>query len=350
MWKCFHASKEILEDKGEMKERIKWIDVVKCFGIYGIYVLHFGELAGKSYPFLLTHLVALFFVAAGCMENYNQETNFFKYFIKKFKTIMIPFWVFAAIAAVVTIIYSNCDTTLVGGMVKEVGLGVIRNTYQAAALWFLTCLFVMQLMFFFIRKIKLKLLIIVIGLIMYLVGVYVLNPSPMWYPSWPYNIDSAIFYMIFYAIGYIGFPYVVKLFKRDTTAKKIGFGVSGILAIAYAVSNYFGIDYFAYLNLPNAVLIFIPIVNTCIVIWAFFVIACMLEDVEILNSIGRNSLYLCGCEYAVKTIATSFVGIIGYNLVLPNPLSVYIYSAILLVLANKYFVPIEQYIVKKIVK
>lgn len=333
-----------------MNERIKWIDIIKCFGIFGIYMGHFGELAGRSYAFALTHFIAMFFVAAGCMENYNKETNFIKFFVKKIKTIMVPFWVFSALAAVITIVYTNGDSSLVGGAVKEVGLGVIRNTYQAAALWFLTCLFVMQIMFFFIKKIKLKLLIIVLCFVMYLVSVYVLDPSPMWYPSWPYNVDSALYYMIYYAIGYVGFPYATKLFKNDTRAKKIGFGVSGILSIAYAVSNYFGVDHFGYMNLPNVFVIFLPIINTCIVIWAFFIIARMLEDVDILSEIGRNSLYLCGCEYVVKTIATCFFAILGFNLVLPNPLSVYIYSAILLVLANKYVVPFEKYIIKKILR
>ncbi len=333
-----------------MNERIKWIDVVKCFGIFGIYLLHFGELAGRSYSFALSHMVAMFFLAAGCMENYNKETNFLKYFVKKIKTIMIPFWVFALIAGIVTLIYTNQDFSFVKGMVKEVGLGVIRNTYAAATLWFLTCLFVMQLMFFFIKKIHLKALMIVLCLVLYLISISVMNPSPLWNPSWPYNVDSAISYLIYYAIGYVIFPYVVKLFQLDTKGKKIGFFVSGVIAIWYAVLNYMGIDPFSYIGMPEVFIVFIPVINSVIVTWAFFVIARMLEDVDIFSEIGKNSLYLCGCEYVVKTIATCFFGIIGFSLVLPNPLSVYIYSAILLVLANKYFVPIEKYFIKKILR
>lgn len=333
-----------------MNERIKWIDIVKFFGIYGIYVLHFGELAGRSYIFLLTHLVPLFFIVAGCMENYNKETNFFRYLIKKIKTIMVPFWVFAAIAAIVTFIYSNYDSMFVGGMITEIGLGVIRNTFPAASLWFLTCLFVMQLMFFFIKKFKLKVLVIVVCLVFYMISINLINPSPLWYPSWPYNVDSAFFYIICYAVGYVAFPHAIKLFQLDTKGKKIGFYISGIIAILFAVCHYFGIDVFSYLNLPYVCILFVPIINSLIVAWAFFVVARVLEDIEIFSEIGKNSLYLCGCEYVVKTIATSFFGIIGYSPVLPNPLSVYIYSAILLVLANKYIVPIEKYIINKIIK
>ena len=333
-----------------MNERIKWIDVVKCFGIFGIYVLHFGEQAGRSYPFYLVHFVALFVIAAGCMENYNRETNFTKYLVKKIKTIMIPFWVFAAIAAVVTFIYCNHDHNYVGGVVLEVGLGVIRNTYPAASLWFLTCLFVMQMMFFFMKKIAFKPLIIVIAIVMYLFSVYGLNPSPMWYPTMPYNVDSAMYYMIYYAIGYCAFPYLVKLFALDTKAKKIGFGVAGVIGVIYSMYAYLGIDAFSYIKIQGVLVVLLPILSSCGVAWTVFVIARLVQDVEIFSEIGKNSMYLCGCEYVVKKLATCFFGILGFSLVLPEPLSVYIYSTILLVFANKYIVPIEKYIVKKIVK
>lgn len=333
-----------------MNERIKWIDIVKFFGIFGIYMGHYGELAGKSYAFALTHLIALFFFASGCMENYSRETHFGKYVIKKIKTIMIPFWLFGALATVVTLIYGNYDFQYVKGAIKEVGLGVIRNTFPAASLWFLTCLFVMQLMFFFVRKVRIKILMVVLGVVMYLIAVYVITPSPMWYPTWPYNVDSALYYMIYYIIGYCVFPYVMKLFVLDTKGKKIGVGISGILASVYAICSYFGIDPFSYMNLPSEVIIFLPIISSCIVTWALFVCARLVEDIDVLSNLGKNSLYLCGCEYIVKTLATCFFGIVGFNLVLPNPLSVYIYAAILLLFANKYIVPIEKYILKKIVK
>jgi len=333
-----------------MNERIKWIDIAKCFGMYGIYVLHFGELAGRSYPFLMTHVVPLFFLTAGCMETYNKETNFFKYLVKKIKTIMVPFWVFAAIAIVITFIYCNYDSTSVFRVCVEVGYGVIRNTFVAASLWFLTCLFVMQIMFFFIKQLRLKVLIIAVGFILYVISLNVINPSPLWCPSWPYNVDSALFYMIFYAIGYVAFPYVVKLFELDTKAKRIGFGISGVLAVVYSIYAYLGIDLFSYLPFVNAMVIILPILSSCVVIWGFFVIARLVEDVDLFSKIGRNTLYLCGCEYVVKTLGTCLFAIIGYEIFLPNPLSVYIYSAILIVFANKYIVPIEKYIINKIVK
>ena len=45
--------------------RIAWVDVFKFLGIWAIYIGHFGEAAGKVYPFVFTYHVPMFFFAAG---------------------------------------------------------------------------------------------------------------------------------------------------------------------------------------------------------------------------------------------------------------------------------------------
>ena len=71
-------------------KRIRWIDIAKFFGIFAIYIGHFSEAAGKSFYFVFTHHVALFFFISGCMEIFNKEQNFMKYLVKKIKTILPP--------------------------------------------------------------------------------------------------------------------------------------------------------------------------------------------------------------------------------------------------------------------
>lgn len=56
-----------------MKNRINWVDIIKFFGIFTIYLGHFGEVAGLGYGFVYSHHVPLFFLVSGCMEIYNQE-------------------------------------------------------------------------------------------------------------------------------------------------------------------------------------------------------------------------------------------------------------------------------------
>ena len=89
----FRAVKKFKENHGrvEKRVRVKWIDVLKCIGIFEIYLGHFGEAAGKLYPFVFTHHVPLFFFISGCVENYNKDAVW-KTVQKKFITLLVPFY------------------------------------------------------------------------------------------------------------------------------------------------------------------------------------------------------------------------------------------------------------------
>ena len=73
-----------------MQERIKWINMAKFFGIFAIYVGHFGAAAGNAYDFVFAFHVPLFFFLSGCTERLSSEKNLGKYLMKKVKTILLP--------------------------------------------------------------------------------------------------------------------------------------------------------------------------------------------------------------------------------------------------------------------
>ena len=54
-------------------KRIAWIDVLKCIGIYEIYLGHYTTAAGWAYSFVFSHHVALFFFVAGAMEMQSKQ-------------------------------------------------------------------------------------------------------------------------------------------------------------------------------------------------------------------------------------------------------------------------------------
>ena len=88
--------------------------------------------------------------------------------------------------------------------------GATRNTFFAAPLWFFTCLLVIEVAFEFIKRIKYKLGILIIGAALFIFAVKVLAP-----PRALYNVDSAAYYCIYYVIGYVTFPYINKLLTGE---------------------------------------------------------------------------------------------------------------------------------------
>lgn len=338
-------------EKQKCKNRIQWIDVAKFFGIFSIYLGHFGELAGKSYQFVFQFHVPLFFFISGCMENFNTEKNIYRYSIKKFQNIMVPYWLFCFISSIIRIVMENLEMSGIKEILIKIGQGTVRNSFFNGSLWFLTCLFVIEVLFQFIKLLRSRFLIVCAGLCMFMIAECVITPRPFAEPHWFYNVDSAFYYMIYYAIGFTVFPEVIKIFKMDTMGKKAGLLISGLLAFLYSCLLFEGIDLYIEVggvkNIP-IVRYVLPIFKAMTVIWFFLSISYLCKDIDFFNKIGRNTLYLCGSEYIVKSLMQNLLAIVGFGITIGSPLSAYLYVGILLYIANRYLVPAEKKILSKL--
>lgn len=331
-----------------MKERIKWLDVAKAIGIFLVYLCHFNS-AGRGYTFSHTCSVQFFFFISGCAENLSKEENALKYIFKKFKTVLVPAYFFALLSVAVHVIEYNLDYATVQHTLILIAYGMIRNAFFAQTLWFLTCLFVMQIMFFFIKKLGNKFVILGVALSLYIFYVRFLPLLKTSEVGWSYNADYALYYMIYYAIGYVAYPYIVELFKLDTFKRKIVFGVSGTASLYYTLRFFFGVDLYSSIPWPSVAYYFTPILVTGTIIWACMIVARVMQDVKGLDEIGKNTLYLCGNEWIVKTLVVHFFAIFGIGIGFYSPIQMYIYIGILLIVVCKFLTPIEKYILKKIV-
>ncbi len=332
-----------------MRERVKWVDIAKFLGVFAIYLGHFGEATGYAQSFVFEYHVALFFLLSGCMSTYDTETNFGRFVVKKIKTIMVPYWLFCLMTIAVSMIGNNLDVATLGQMFLCVAQGTIRLSYFSGALWFLTCLFVMELIFKLFKYFKAKWFMLAICLILFVVAEKVIDPRPILMPHWYYNLDSAFYYIVYYAIGFIAYPYIQKLFKMDTLQKRVVFTVTGILSFAYAIIVFLGQDFVA----PKLVAIpyigiFVPIIKALILIWFNLTVAKLLEGIKLFEKIGRNTLYLCGNEYMLKTLIPCMMNIFGLTMELLSPFHCYLYVIVLLLAGVQFVIPAEQRIARAV--
>lgn len=331
-----------------MEKRIKWLDVCKFFGIFAIYLGHFGSVTGYSVDYVFRFHVALFFFVSGCIETFNKETNVLKYTVKKIRDIMIPFWFFSVVSIFVCILEQNISSIFIGDFFKVVLQGAVRNQFVAASLWFLSCLFVMEILFFLIKQIKNKAIIIIICLALHFVAANVLNPSPIVNPSWYYNVDSALYFIVFYALGYVFFPAIYRLFQLDTLKKRIIFAVSGIITFLYSAFTFVYIDVLAVFKTSPALSVFTSLLSAILLIWFWLVMAKLCENSKALARVGQYTLYLCGSEYIIKALVPAIISLLGITVTISSPLAAYIYTGVLLALAYKYLVPIERICITQI--
>ena len=325
-----------------MRERVKWLDTAKAIGIFLIYLGHCGTYAGYARQFVFTHHVPFFFFLSGCAARLSPGESVCVTIRKTVKGILIPWLFFVTISLAVHTVKFNAPTWLVAENIKLIARGTVRNTF-VAGLWFLTCIAVVRIGFATLLKIlRNHAVIFLLCLGMHFAADFLLPMRPIHAPSWPYNTDSALYYMVYYATGYMVFPFVNRALNAANTKEKLGLLASTAISAVYAVCLFFGKDLLCSLPLDGYLRIIHNIAQPMLVIWLYLVVAKMLEEIECFQKIGRNTLYLCGSEYYADVILKAMLAMVGFGVTYQTPLCAYIYAVILLSVTMHVVVPWDK--------
>ena len=163
-----------------------------------------------------------------------------------------------------------------------------------------------------------------------------------------YNIDSVCYYILFYALGYYGFEPIQHLLDwENPIKKKLSIGIGSVLFI-YASMLFFGKDVLAQISTNTVMNLVCPVLRAVFVIILILIVSRALENFDLLSSIGKNTLFLCGSEHLIKLFVPLCAQIIGLSTSIPNPLATYIYTFFLLVICNKTLVPLEKALFKEL--
>jgi len=136
-----------------MKNTIAWINGLKTFGIIAVIL---GHMNNPFNEFIFSWHMPLFFMLAGFFIKINASLK--ELIIKDWERLMIPYFIFAALAIVVETLkrwalhreslnYINELKNIVIWMDME----HLSNSY-AFVLWFLPALFLAKLMFYIVKK------------------------------------------------------------------------------------------------------------------------------------------------------------------------------------------------------
>ena len=330
-----------------MEKRVEWIDTAKFFGMFFIYLGHFGPDAGYAYPWVFSFHVALFFFLSGCLENYNRRGLLKNLWHKAVHT-LLPFYLFGLLSIVYEIITENSLAVLPESL-RILALGGVRNSIAfGGGLWFLSCLFVIQVIFSLLKKIRFKILILAICLGLFLVAEFIIDPRPVVSPHWYYNLDSAFYYLIFYFFGWFTYPLINHLLSSRQKPLQILKAVITIVCLIYSVILFFGKDLLAGVSALHPLLrSFCGLITPLFSIWLVVYFSYLLPG-KLLKHIGSNSLYMCGNEFIIKSLIPLVLALIGLPLAINTPIQAYIYSFVLLFIVDKLFVPWEKPLLEKL--
>jgi len=175
------------------KTRIDWIDIAREYGILLVIFAHYG--IGRFGYWIYSFHIPLFFVLSGYV--FNSRGDFKSFLLRKIKGLLIPYVALSIPISLFTA-YSPVGVDNRQPFGQCVLKFVIQNRHTT--LWFMTCLFLTNIIFFFLTKIDNKIIMTVIVLGMAIVGVVYYK---MGRGSLPWNVDVCFTSAPFFLGGYL---------------------------------------------------------------------------------------------------------------------------------------------------
>lgn len=319
-------------------KRISYIDTAKCISILLVVLWHYTSNANVEFwskPGLLIFRMPLFTFISGLFFKDNDSVlNFIK---RKANSLLIPFAFFyllisfllANIAAVKNFGWSAFKLELLWAFLLEKGFWDIP-------LWFLWCLFLVNVVFYIIctiakRKRNYYAFIIAISLI--ICGTIGYSCS-YWHINILANIDSAFSLVPFFGLGFLMNRYTNIL--KTTKFDKYSF----VLAISLFILTYkLTYDYGFYYTNNFKVNAFILYFCGTTGIMSVMCLAKVLSKVHLLSHIGRFSLVLLIIHMPLKiTIFTivDYFKLPGYLSLAVAMIIIILFDLSLIPLLNKY--------------
>lgn len=260
-------------EKAIVNKRIDWIDCAKAIGILCIVIDHsLAQCKLKLYLLsLFSFIVPLFFVLSGMVFSTKKYNDFKGFLITQVKRIMVPYFIFGLFSLLIFFLLGNFASERLGMSIsqKEYWWYLLGLLYGDASngllienqpLWFLPCLFITKIIFYFIDKMinkKKKYLIVFFAAFL----LSAINMSWLKLTALPFGAQTALNMSSFFTLGLLIKEYNTKKSIKIHDYKDLLFGIiflvtgcsGGFLnvqidyitsyygnAILFLVSGYFG--------------------------------------------------------------------------------------------------------------
>lgn len=277
--------------------RVNWIDIAKGIGMFFVVLGHQFMIPEELSTWIYSFHMPLFFFLSGFV--YRQSTSSLKEILKKkMRTLILPYFFIAIVTYVYWLFIGRNfggDALLNISPLKPLlgifySIGVDYWLVFNTPIWFLTCLFCVEVIYDLIcRYLKNPLTILFVLLVSSLVGYTLLKLN---IPRLPWGLNIAFFAIIFYGIGnFLKKSYLYKQFLQIKSRYTFF-----ALAIAFVFINYF-ISYYngrVDMNSGQYGNIFLFYSSAIFGIGAVIISAKFLEQSRLLLYFGKRTLIILG--------------------------------------------------------
>lgn len=342
------------------KKRIVWIDNARAFGIMAVFFGHIIEQIFLSYSpkahlqFKLVYSfhIPLFFILSGFFAK-QHDLRFLSYLKGKFQSRIVPVIFFSALSLPIYVLsVKNSNIKYLAVQASYLFLGIPRFNY---VIWFLVCLFTVEIMNYFIFPLvhKSRTRTVLGILIFYVIGwliswralsaVQVLQVSKIW------CIQQAIMAYSFYLFGNL-------IYKSGLASNKMNAYTNSIVAAvsAFILLFTFNLNNGPFYQTTQQVVIMASAIYgnpflfplTAIAGSAFIItFSRLVPENRILLFLGKNSLLFMGLNGILFFLNRNFV-VLGSTYISDKTIPMFILSIVLTLVSIAVCIPVALFLNK----
>lgn len=227
-------------------KRFDYIDSAKAFGMMAVMWghIHFNDI---STYFVYAFHIPLFFFLSGMVFVPEKYGGFKSFVVRKVKSLLIPYVIYSVITWMIWVAYVSLTRQQVDSIwapLLETLLARGSEGYliHNAPLWFVPCLFVVELIYYWISKLP-DWFNLMVDVILAVSGYSLVTYSKFYdFTTLPWSIDVAMMAILFYATGHL----VVKRFGHAKIISSIN--AKPWLFASFALLLFVGVYYVASYN------------------------------------------------------------------------------------------------------
>ena len=292
----------------EMKpERNPIIDIAKGIGIIFVVFAHVNYT-----PWLLQLIYSfhmpLFFIISGMLFKREKYSSFSEFLKRRWKTLIIPYLIFSigAIGYVFALEHVFPEILDISreqyiNYVKQIVLAQGSAPVLNTPLWFIPCLFAVEIIYFLISKFRIKVRVVLCFALV--CAGWFLESGKLAFDNTllPWSLDSALFALGFYAFGNLAAEYMenTMVYLRNHKNKRVLCAIIFILCftIWFPAMNLNGKITLGSKILNNGFLLYLTGITGT---WMIFCISLLLEKNKFLDFCGRNSFCIMSVHYVIR--------------------------------------------------
>lgn len=295
-----------IENINIQTKRYDFLDVAKGIGILFVIIAHINYTPSVLTVIYSFHM-PLFFFLSGMLFNGRKYTNFLMFVKRKAQTLLCPYVLFYLLS----FLYRFCIRLIADAenLNLEEFLSYFLQMFLSqgslklpnAPLWFVPCLMIVEIIFFWISKLK-KPMVISVSVLLTVFGWLLESEKfPFENELLPWSIDSALFAIGFFGLGNISFRGICRIFEkvRNSNTKNATciatFLFVVVLLIPFALYN--GKVSMGSKTLGNG---FIFYLTGVLGVFGILSLSMLFERNRFLKYCGRNSFVIMAVHYLIR--------------------------------------------------